>query len=402
MNEVSRLVMLNQMAGPLFRQLAYELASFYPCGVLLVTGHPDALSMAGSLGEKLEIVAASKYDKRTYFLRLFSWLCYLKNVSGLILFPRKGDALLLVSNPPILGAWVCLLSCLSSAPYCLLVYDIYPDTIEKIGLIKAGGLASKTWRAMNSLVFSRARVVITIGKRMAKRLEEQSHGDAVIAVVPLWVDVDAIRPIERCKNPYSKKFINPEEVVVLYSGNMGLSHDIESILAAAEILQFMRNICFLFIGDGERRYAVEAYIERFPKGNVRIFPLQPEALLPYTLSLADISLVALDEGMEDLMLPSKVFSYMAAGSAILAITNNNSDLAEVVENSGCGICVAPRKPELIASALLEMTSNLELLTKFKYQARRFAEASYSHKIGLPSFVDILKQAGLGPITEKGN
>lgn len=393
MNSIRRLVLLNQMAGPLFRQLAEGLAGRYPDGVQLITGHPDTLAMAGEVSPNLEVVEAPGYDRRSRFYRVYSWFRYLFSVTGRILLARKGDTVLLVSNPPLLGPWVWLLSFLRPVPYGVLVYDIYPDVLEQMGLIRAGSLPSWLWRTANRLVFRRARVVITIGIRMAERLQRQVGSDGTaVAVVPPWADVEMIRPMARVENPYVSLYIEPEDIVVLYSGNMGASHDIDSMLAAAESLQLQRRIRFLFIGEGEKRAAVADYIRRFPEGNVRLFPLQPEALLPYTLTLGDISLVALDEGMEDLMVPSKVFSYLAAGSAILAIANDDSELSDVVDGSGCGMRVPPRQPERIVAALLAMAGNPELLAAFKSQARKLAEQRYSRRVGTASFIEILDAA----------
>ena len=123
----------------------------------------------------------------------------------------------------------------------------------------------------------------------------------------------------RDQNPFARQVVQNDDIVVLYSGNIGTSHDIDSILAAAEILQVDSRIRFVFIGDGSKRFSVEEYISCFPDGNVKYYPFQPEPMLPYTLPLGDISLVSLDEGLEELMVPSKFFSYLAAGSAILAI-----------------------------------------------------------------------------------
>ena len=401
MNHIRRLVLLNQMAGPLFRQLAEGLAGRYPDGAQLVTGQQDTLAMAGKLVDNLEVVAAPGYDRRSRFYRVYSWFRYLLSVTGRILFFRNGDAILLVSNPPLLGPWVWFLSFLRPVPYGVLVYDIYPDVLEQMGLIRAGSLPSRFWREVNRLVFRRARVVITIGARMAARLQIQVGSDgAAVSVVSPWVDVEMIRPLARAQNPYLSRFIEPDDIVVLYSGNMGASHDIDSMLAAAESLRPHRHIRFLFIGEGEKRATVEAYIHRFPEGNVRLFPFQPESLLPYTLTLGDISLVALDEGMEDLMVPSKVFSYLAAGSAILAIANDVSELSDVVDDSGCGMRVPPRQPERIVAALLAMTGDPELLAAFKRQARQRAEQRYSQKVGVQAFAEIIERVYLRPAPMK--
>ena len=401
MTSVHRLILLNQMAGPLFRQLAEGLATCYPAGAQLVTGHPDTLTIADKLGGKLEVVAAPCYDRRSRFRRVWSWLHYLFSVTGRILFARKGDALLLVSNPPLLGPWVWLLSFLRPVPYGVLVYDIYPDVLEHMGLVQRGSLLSRIWRAINCLVFCRARVVITIGARMARRLQRQvDPNDAKVLVVPPWADVEMIKPLKRAQNPYTSNFIEPEDIVVLYSGNMGASHDIESILAAAESLQGDRRIRFLFIGEGEKKAAVEAYIGQFPESNVRLFPFQAEAMLPFTLTLADISLVTLDEGMEELMVPSKFFSYLAGGSAILAISNDESELSDLMDHSRCGMRVPPRQPEKIVAALLKMIGDPAVLVAFKRQARLLAEQHYSRRVGIKLFVDNLERSGIGPALMK--
>lgn len=395
MSKVRRLVLLNQMAGPLFRQLAEGLAPCYVEGAILLTGHPDTLARADQINPALKVIAAPAYNRRSRFHRVFSWVCYMRSATRYILFARKGDVVLLVSNPPLLGFWVCLLSLFRSVPYGVLVYDIYPDVLEQMGLIRTGSLSSRFWRKMNRQVYRRAKTVITIGNRMAVRLQLQMvSNETRVAVVPPWADVDVLRPLNRMANPYVDRFIGPSDIVVLYSGNMGASHDIDSMLMAARLLCGEKRIRFLFIGDGEKRGAVEAHIRRYPDSNVRYYPFQPEAMLPYTLSMADISLVSLDEGMEDLMVPSKVFSYMAAGSAILAIANDYSELADVIDGSGCGLRVAPRKPDRIAETLRIMISAPEKLAAYKRMSRVLAENRYSQQAGVRSFSICLEQAGL--------
>ncbi len=395
MSNVRRLVLLNQMAGPLFRQLAEGLAPCYAEGALLLTGHPDTLAKVGQLNPALQVIAAPAYNRRSRFHRVFSWICYMRSATRYILCARKGDVVLLVSNPPLLGFWVCLLSLFRSVPYGVLVYDIYPDVFEQMGLIRTGSLSSRVWRTMNRQVYRRAKTVITIGNRMASRLQLQlGLNETRVAVVPPWADVDVLRPLNRMANPYVDRFIEPSDIVVLYSGNMGASHDIDSMLMAAQLLCDEKRIRFLFIGDGEKRGAVEAHIHRYPDSNVRYYPFQPEAMLPYTLSMADISLVSLDEGMEDLMVPSKVFSYMAAGSAILAISNDDSELADVVDGSGCGLRVAPRKPDRLAETLRIMIGDPEKLAAYKRMSRVLAENRYSQQAGVRSFGACLEQAEL--------
>jgi len=397
MRSIERLVLLNQMAGPLFRELAEGLTPFYPGGVLLITGYSDTLNMAKKLNPMLVLKAAPQYDKRSYPRRLCSWFHYLAHITFNVLLAKSGDVILLTSNPPLLGPWVWFLTLFHPAPYAVLVYDVYPDVFEQGGMIKKQGLIAQAWRYINRLVYHRAKVVVTIGNRMAIRLQQQIgvNGPAISIVSP-WVDVEKIYPLQRECNPYATKFIELNDIVVLYSGNMGISHDIGSILEAAKLLRHKSNIRFVFIGDGERRQYVETYVRDNPGGNVKLFPFQPEAMVPFTLSLGDISIVTTDDCMGELMIPSKIFFYMAAGSAVIAITKSESELPDLINFSKFAKRVDTRSPRLLANTILDIANDATKLESFKRSARVTAELHYSKSAGIEALVSILDQAGLIP------
>ena len=52
--------------------------------------------------------------------------------------------------------------------------------------------------------------------------------------------------------------------------------------------------------------------------NVRILPFQKEEMLPFTLPLADVSIVSVDEGMEDLFCQAKLFTICQQDQQLLA------------------------------------------------------------------------------------
>jgi len=383
------------MAGPLFRQLAEGLAPHYADGAVLVTGHPDTLAMANQVEVKLKLQAAPGYNRRTHLLRIYSWFRYLLSISKYLLKVRKGDVFLLVSNPPLLGLWVWLFSFIRPLHYAVLVYDIYPDVLVQANLLNKSSLPAKLWNLVNRLVYDRAESVITIGDRMAGRLRYQMlPKTADVSVVPPWSDVETLRPMARVDNPYAQDFVEADDAVILYSGNMGGSHDIDSMLKAAKLLQDQKRVRFVFIGNGEKLPAVESYIQQYPDGNVRVFPFQPEEMLPYTLTLADISLVALDEGFEELMVPSKVFSYLAAGSAVVAIANDNSELSDVMDKADIGMRVSAGNPKALTEAILQLVNDPLRLTACQDNARKLAISCYSRDSGVQTFYDVLQKHGL--------
>jgi glycosyltransferase involved in cell wall biosynthesis len=168
------------------------------------------------------------------------------------------------------------------------------------------------------------------------------------------------------------------------------------MLEAARLLRDDERVYFIFIGEGEKRADVVAYISCNTLTNVRVFPFQPENMLPFTLPLGDISLVALDEGMEDLMVPSKVFSYLAAGSAVIAVANDSSELSDILAQADCGQRVAPRQPLALAEAIRRMVDDPARLAELRVNARTLAERHYSREAGIDAFASILVNAGLLP------
>jgi glycosyltransferase involved in cell wall biosynthesis len=395
MIEVRRLILLNQMAGPLFRELAEGLTPYYLDGCLLLTGHHDTLAMQDQLPENLKIESAPVYDRSTMSRRAFSWLKYLFAATHMILGAKKTDGFLIVSNPPVLGSWFWLLNKLHRRPYTVLIYDIHPDVLVLMGIVGKNNLIVKVWHWINRELYADAAAVVTLGSRMATLLTKHyTINKKWLYVIPPWVDVEIIKPIPFGENPLLMSFNPDVKKVILYSGNMGVSHDIDSMLEAAKLLRERKDLLFLFIGSGEKwQFAVD-FSEKYNLKNIQVHPFQTEDRLPMTMALATISLVALDEGAEELMLPSKVFYYMAAGSAVVAICRGKNELKDVVEDNECGICVKPGGPVVLAKTIENLLDNSEKLERFRVNARRVTVQKYSKETGVNLFISVLRNAGL--------
>ena len=383
------------MAGPLFRELAEGLSEKMTEGCVLYTGHPDTLALKGKVPEALKIEAAPAYDRTSKFKRLFSWIKYLIASSRYILGSKERDAFVLVSNPPFLGIWFWLLSFIKKRPYILLVYDIHPDALVQMGFLSPNSIIVKIWRWFNAKVYRDAQKVITLGDIMSQRLMMQfvAKPDQV-EVIPPWVDVGFIKPVAYEENPLSNEFNPNKKTVVLYSGNMGISHDIDSMLDAALLLRDREDIVFIFIGLGEKWNDAKLFAKKHGLGNVKVFPFQAEDRLPYTITLGAISLVALDQGAEELMVPSKVFYYLAAGSSIIGICQGQNELQNVIDNCECGICIPPKSPNLLAQEIASLVDDRSRLLDFQKNARNAAVKYYSRPIGINKFVSVFRSAGI--------
>jgi glycosyltransferase involved in cell wall biosynthesis len=374
-----KIIFLNQMAGPLFRELAEDLSKVW-CPSLLYTGHPHTAYLAGN--DCLLIEAAPAYDRGSIPGRFLSWIRYFLKAIIIVLKQRQKPVLFIVSNPPFSGLIGLFFKIIRNQRYMVLIYDIYPDVLISIGRLKKGFVAD-AWNSFNRLILKHASLVITIGHDMACQIEKKlgfqgEHPEKVI-VIPPWADVDIIKPIPKSENWFAKKYGLTDKITVLYSGNMGKTHDIESILEVAKELKAHKKLHFLLIGEGEKWTLAEETIKRSALENVTLLPFQSEDTLPYSFTTGDIGVVAYLPGTEGYMIPSKTYYYMAAGLALLVTCNKKNDLSEMVAEKHCGVSVGSGEIDKMKQAILAISADSGLLNKFKKASRNLAEESYSRK-----------------------
>ena len=390
--KITKFLLLNQMAGPLFRELAEDLADAMPEGCILKTGHPDTLRL-GSQTEKLMILSAPAYNRKNKITRVLSWLHYAVISLWSMLRADKNTALLIVSNPPLLGPLAWLVNCIRNTPYVVLVYDMHPDTMVSFGVLSENSIITRLWRKVNRSVWEKAIAVYTIGPVMAEKLAAQFDPLRTplgkVGVVPPWADTQRIHPIPKLDNPLAEELGQAGCITVLYSGNMGISHDIDSMLEAARMLRSHQNIKFLFIGEGAKWQDACDFRDKHQLNNLDVLPFQPEEKLPYTMALGDIALVALDKGAEGLMVPSKMYYYLAVGSAVIGICHGRNDVSETLKKGDCGIIVTPNRPDELVKAIGTLADDPEKLYPLRKKARMAAVNSYSRTVCTNLFINSL-------------
>jgi glycosyltransferase involved in cell wall biosynthesis len=376
----TNIVGFNQMAGPLFYETMEGISEHYNIPATLVTGHPDTLKRNST---RVKIIPAPKYNRNGNFGRLLSWLLYLAYVMKFIIYIDTQTLILVSTNPPFLVPLFLILGKIKRINYVTFIYDIYPDVLIHEGIFRDRNYLVKLWRFMNTKSLSNSMLTFTLGRYMAETIQSSTELDLreVVNIFP-WADTSKIQPIKKELNPYYEKY-NPEnKLVILYSGNMGYNHDIESILEAAKNLSPNKNILFLIFGEGEKSCFTEKYIGDNNLKNIKLFPLQPENIFPFTLSLADISIVSLEPRAGELMIPSKLFYYMASGAGIIGICDGRNDINDIVEKYDCGFVVAPGSPGKLSQAIEDIYQNKTTLSRYQNNSRIVAEKVFSKRNGI--------------------
>lgn len=373
---MSRILMLNQVAGPLFRELAEDLALAFG-GADLLSGHLDGI--ARQPDDSLRLVPGPDYDRRSLWRRGLSWSSFFLRALREAFRSDRETLLLIVSNPPFLAAVGWIVNRVRGQKYCVLVYDLYPGVLVRLGRIAEGGLILRLWRRFNRTVWGRAEIVFTIGDYMAANLRQEGGKDCDVRVVPVWADTDFIRPLSKDRNPFLKSLGWETRTIVLYSGNLGHTHNLDSLLGVARRLRDRQDLGFLVIGSGTKWSALCAYVDQHRLENVKLLPFQPESMLPQTLPAGDIAVVSMEPAVAGYMVPSKTYYYLAAGSALIVLAPPGNEVADLVERDGCGFRVTPDDTDALTDAILSLSGDPSLLDRCKTSAREIAEAQYSRR-----------------------
>ena len=383
------LLVINQVAGPLMYELLEDLQSAgIHCRVL--TGWVDC--PAGK-SPSFEVTRACPLNKTSLSKRLMTWGRFTLRALATMLLGRA-TPMLIVTNPPLVMLLAPLARWLRGRRYTLLIYDIYPDVAERTGQCKPNGLAARLWRRLSRRAMLKAERVITLGDYMAETLRGHlREGDSLaIDVIPNWADPDEVRPIARQDNSFARQHGLVGKFVVTYSGAFGATHDIDSIVLAAERLGDCDDIQFMLIGGGTRRQAVEQLVAEKQLRNLKLLPFQPRDALPLVLAASDCAIVTLGEGYEGISVPSKTYFALAAGTALLAVCGRRTELAELANVRNCGIHVPPRNPEALEAAIRQLHDDDERLAACKQASRTIAETETSREILTAKYLQLLCEA----------
>jgi len=369
-----RIVIINQTLAPhIERWLCQFAAQHGP--VELWSGNAPF-----DMGDMITVKAAPTYDRTTALSRLRTWLHFTLVVFGRLLRSSSKTPLFVTTNPPFVPLAVWLAHRLRGQRYGIYEFDIYPHIADVMGMIHKDNPFYRVWYGWHQRALRDAALVVTLSPGMARELQSMvPDAPNLPQIVPNWVDVAWIKPVERMRNPFARAQGLEDQLVVAYTGNMGATHAIETILEVAERLHSVPEILFLFIGDGTKRNLVAGAVHSGRLPNARLLPWISYDQLADPLASIDVSIVTLAQGYEHLSIPSKTISALSAGSAILGISREPSDLASLIDETACGINFTPDQVDAIVDWLRSLAHDQSRLRAYQQAARavaleRFSEA----------------------------
>jgi len=293
-----------------------------------------------------------------------------------LLHGRRGQRLLIVSNPPFVGLVGPLLRGLRGMNYVFLFQDLFPRSAALTGVLPASGPITALWRALMGWVCRYSTATVVLSDAMAERWRRELRRPVPLTVIHNWA-VEMAQGTPKPANTLAREWGVADTFTVQYSGNFGRLHELLTLLEAARLLQDAP-IRFLFIGGGAKQAQITAYRDAFGLERVLVKPYQPRELLPLSLGACDLAAIGLIPGAEDTVAPSKFYGILASGRGVLLVAQRGCDLAQLVLREGCGVVVEPGEVAELAVELRALAADPARVRQMGERARSL----YRERFGL--------------------
>ena len=279
------------------------------------------------------------------------------------------------TNPPLLPAIPAALNRLFGQKFVFVCYDLYPELAIRMGAVAKGSAIDRVMGPINRAVYGHAEAVVALGQDMKRYMTESglARDASRVEIIPNWYDdgPDSYRPL-----PAER----PKAFTVVYSGNMGVCQDMETILDAIRRLRDRADIRFVFTGHGSKVKALKQAVHGEGLEHVRFEGYLQGADFANLLAEAGCFLVSLEAGMEGLALPSKTYSYLAAGRPVLSVMAAEADVSRILLEHDAGFAFANGDGQALADGIAALADAYDRCRGMGANARRLYEEQYRRKL----------------------
>lgn len=262
----------------------------------------------------------------------------------------------------------------------LMLKDIFPQNAVDIGLFKKGGLIYNIFKKKEEKLYKNSDWIGCMSKKNIEYLLDHNK----------WIDSgrvemfpNAIYPCESNSNEESERYriqlnIPKDKILYVFGGNLGKPQGINFLIKAIKSLNKNLSCHFIIVGSGSEEETVKIEAENMK--NLTFINFLPRDEYESLIKECDIGIISLDYRFTIPNYPSRILSYMDKGIPILACTDKNTDIKELVEEEAkCGKWCYSNDIEDFKKCVEYFENNKEHLKEIGLNGRRYLENNFNVK-----------------------
>lgn len=251
--------------------------------------------------------------------------------------------LVLYSTPPItlVGA-VKYVKNRDGARTYLMLKDIFPQNAVDLGMMSSRGLKGvlyKYFRKKEKKLYALSDYIGCMSQANVDYLirhNPQINPDRV-EICPNCIEVQDMRLNDSERVQLRLKYGIPlEKTVFVYGGNLGKPQGISFLIDCLKTQLQNDQVFFLLVGNGTEFGKLQAFFDSENPQNMKLVKQLPKKDYDRMIAACDVGMIFLDYRFTIPNFPSRLLSYMQAGLPVLACTDINSDVGEVIVNGKFG------------------------------------------------------------------
>jgi glycosyltransferase involved in cell wall biosynthesis len=277
-------------------------------------------------------------------------------------------------------------------PFVYRIHDVFPDSMVNANMTHQGSMLWRIGRWIENMTYKAADKIIVVSESIKENLLNKGVPAEKLEVIPDWIDLDNIHPIDRAENHLIDELsINRDDFLVVYAGNMGAAQGTDIIVEAAQKLRNLDRVKFVIFGGGVEYSSVMEKAERMKLTNVVFHKLMPQERLSEVYCMGNIAIITCKPGTGMAGMPSKTWYSMACGTPIVAAFDLESELASIIRSTNAGVVVPAGDVESFTEAIKKAFEDWDINTLNSSDAREYVLNTRNKKACTKKIVDLFKE-----------
>lgn len=341
-------------------------------------------------GIEIRRLGFSIFGKKGIAARIADFALFHALATIRVLTLKKPDVVVSYTTPPFIAIVGLFARFFRGSRAIYWVMDLYPDVPVACGVMRERSLITRLFERLSRSLLRRSDASVVLGRCMQERVLAKGIPASKVKLIPVWADLTGIAAMPRNDSPFRKTWNLGDAFTVMYSGNFGIGHDAGTICQAMLRLKDHADIKFVFVGSGKRKREVLDFIKQHGLANAAWHDYVPREQLGQSLAAADVHLISIKEGVEGLVVPSKLLGILAAGRASIYVGHPSAETARVLNESDSGICVREGQVNELVAAILNYKSDPTLLAQTGERARKAIVGRYDKQTATRMWADLIE------------